>query len=86
MRDYSMTLNKLIKTLKTTSITLITLSVISFPSITQANDLERLASSLCESAKTDDRTGMRKKLKSAKIDLFKFKITLKIKVNQPHVQ
>ena len=62
-----MTFNKLIKVLKTTSITLISLSIISFPSVSQANDLERLASSLCESAKTDDRSGMRKKLKSAKI-------------------
>ncbi|MCW8875968.1 MAG: DUF3718 domain-containing protein [Kangiellaceae bacterium] len=35
----------------------------------EANNLDRLVVSLCESAKSDDRTGMRKKLKSAKIRL-----------------
>ena len=35
----------------------------------KANDLTRLAVSLCESAKSDDRSLMRKKLRSAKIRL-----------------
>lgn len=61
--------NNFLKVLRTTLITLITLSLLNFPTITQADSLLRLATSLCESAKTDDRSGMRKKLKSARIRL-----------------
>lgn len=64
-----MTQNKFLKVLKTTSITLFSLSIISFPTVSQANDLDRLVLNLCEAAKADDRSGMRKKLKSAKIRL-----------------
>jgi len=64
-----MTLNKFLKVLRTTTITLISLSILNFPVTTQADDLLRLATSLCESAKADDRSGMRKKLKSARIRL-----------------
>ena len=64
-----MTLNKFLKVLRTTSFTLIALTILNIPTITQADDMLRLATSLCESAKTDDRSGMRKKLKSARIRL-----------------
>ncbi len=49
--------------------TIVGLSAISFSTATQADELLRLAVSLCEAAKTDDRSGMRKKLRSAKIRL-----------------
>jgi Protein of unknown function (DUF3718) len=39
------------------------------PQPTQANDLQRLAENLCEYAKTDNRSSMRKKLKSASMKL-----------------
>jgi len=64
-----MTSNKFLKILRTTCFTLISLSIISFPTVSQAGELLRLAISLCESAKVDDRSGMRKKLKSAKVRL-----------------
>ena len=59
------------KLLKTSSVVLLSVSIISFPATTQADELVRLAQNLCEAAKTDDRSGMRKKLKSAKIRLRK---------------
>lgn len=39
------------------------------PQQAQANDLQRLAENLCEYAKTDNRSSMRKKLKSASMKL-----------------
>lgn len=39
------------------------------PTVTANDDLLRLATSLCEAAKADDRSTMRKKLKSAKLRL-----------------
>jgi hypothetical protein len=64
-----MTSRTIINSLKITSITIISLSLLNFSSVSRADNLDRLVTSLCESAKTDDRTGMRKKLKSAKIRL-----------------
>jgi hypothetical protein len=61
--------NKLSRLVKTASIALFSLSMTTLPPATQANDLMRLAQNLCEAAKSDDRSGMRKKLKSAKIRL-----------------
>jgi hypothetical protein len=55
--------------LKSAALTAVLLSTFSFSTATQADEIERLVSSLCESAKADDRSGMRKKLKSAKIRL-----------------
>jgi len=63
--------NKLSKLIRTTSIAIFSLSIVASPPVTQADDLIRLAQNLCEAAKTDDRSGMRKKLKSAKIRLRK---------------
>ncbi|MCW8875967.1 MAG: DUF3718 domain-containing protein [Kangiellaceae bacterium] len=57
------------KVLKTAFVSAVALSSISFSAVTQANDVERLVMSLCEAAKSDDRSGMRKKLKSAKLRL-----------------
>jgi len=48
---------------------IIATSVVSYSPPSQADQLLRLAQSLCDAAKTDDRSGMRKKLKSAKIRL-----------------
>ena len=45
------------------------ISAVSFSSVTQADDVERLVASLCEAAKADDRSGMRKKLKTARLRL-----------------
>jgi len=50
-------------------VTALSLSALSFSGITQANDVERLVLSLCESAKSDDRSSMRKKLTEFKIRL-----------------
>ncbi len=44
-------------------------SAASVSTVTQANDIDRLVSSLCEAAKADDRSGMRKKLKTARLRL-----------------
>ncbi|MGX5173342.1 DUF3718 domain-containing protein [Aliikangiella sp. IMCC44653] len=57
------------KTLKGALFASLTIATLNYSPVTQANDLQRLAESLCEAAKTDDRSGMRKKLRSAKIRL-----------------
>ena len=59
------------KVFKSAALSLLMVGAMSFSTVSQANDVERLVSSLCESAKSDDRSGMRKKLKSAKIRLRK---------------
>ncbi|WP_196140577.1 DUF3718 domain-containing protein [Aliikangiella sp. G2MR2-5] len=48
---------------------ILTATSFSFVNEAKANDVERLVSSLCESAKADDRSGMRKKLKTARLRL-----------------
>ena len=64
-----MTFGKITQTLRSCFVVLIAVSAISFPSTSQADELVRLAQNLCDAAKSDDRTGMRKKLKSMKIRL-----------------
>ncbi|TQV81455.1 DUF3718 domain-containing protein [Aliikangiella coralliicola] len=61
--------SKLSTTFKSALFSVVAMSAISFSNVTQANDVERLVASLCEAAKSDDRSGMRKKLKSAKLRL-----------------
>ena len=60
---------KVFKVFRASALTLVLMSTISLPQTAQADDLLRLAKSLCEAAKTDDRSGMRKKLRSAKMRL-----------------
>lgn len=57
------------QTFKTTAFSLMILGFISYSTTSTASDLDRLVTSMCEAAQTDDRSGMRKKLKSAKIRL-----------------
>ena len=61
--------SKLSTVFKSALFSVFALSAVTFSSVTQANDVERLVMSLCEAAKADDRSGMRKKLKSAKLRL-----------------
>jgi len=49
--------------------TLMTLSLFGASNIAKADDLQRLAVSLCKSAKTDKRAVMRKKLRTARMRL-----------------
>ncbi|TQV76523.1 DUF3718 domain-containing protein [Aliikangiella marina] len=63
--------NKVFSLFKGATLTAVLATTLSFSTVTQANDVQRLVNSLCEAAKADDRTGMRKKLKSAKIRLKK---------------
>ena len=63
--------NKIFTLFKSATLSVVLATTFSFSTVTQANDVERLVASLCEAAKADDRTGMRKKLKSAKIRLRK---------------
>ncbi|WP_196140576.1 DUF3718 domain-containing protein [Aliikangiella sp. G2MR2-5] len=58
-----------LKLVKVSTTFLFSLSILSFSAATQANDVERLVMSLCEAAKADDRSGMRKKLKTARLRL-----------------
>jgi|GEM_PF-1360098 len=61
--------NNVFKIFKGAAFSVLMMSAFSFSTVTQANDIERLVASLCDAAKADDRAGMRKKLKSAKIRL-----------------
>jgi len=58
-----------LKTLRTCLILFIFVSTTSYSPASHSNDLLRLAKSLCDAAKKDDRGSMRKKLKSAKMRL-----------------
>lgn len=62
---------KFFKVFKSAGLTSMLLAAATFSPLSQANDVERLVMSLCEAAKADDRAGMRKKLKSAKLRLRK---------------
>lgn len=55
--------------MKGAALTAVLLSTFSFSTAAHADQVERLINSLCESAKADDRSGMRKKLRDAKLQL-----------------
>ena len=57
------------KIFKQAAVSALLLSSFSFSTVTQADQVDRLISSLCESAKTDNRSSMRKKLSDAKLQL-----------------
>ena len=60
---------KIFRYFKAYFLSIFALCAMSFPGISQANDIDRLVASICEAAQSDDRSSMRKKLKSAKIRL-----------------
>lgn len=62
---------KLFKTLQHASLTALLMAAATFSPMSQATDVERLVRNLCDAAKSDDRAGMRKRLKTAKMRLRK---------------
>lgn len=63
--------NKVFSLFKGAALTVLLTTSFSYSTVTQAYDVERLITSLCEAAAADDRSGMRKKLRTAKVRLRK---------------